>query len=109
MIRPQARRWGKAKLLSYGALVRAARELRGLRPREFCAQLGMSLSQLSDIERGIGTLPLRRARQMAEVLGVSFAEVVCAVLQDRLYEAGFTWLRVTIADTRDESQVHRRP
>jgi hypothetical protein len=50
----------------------------------------MSRAQLSDIERGIGPLSLRRARQLALVLGESFLEVVQAVLQDRVEAAGFS-------------------
>lgn len=57
----------------------------------------MSPAQLSEVERGLQPLSLRRANQISKVLGSSFAEVVQAVLQDRVEAAGFCELQVSVA------------
>lgn len=93
----EKRRRGQAAPLHAGQLIRQLREQAKLTPRQLCRQIAMNLSQLSDIERGIQHLTLRRARQMATVFGSSFEEVVRLVLQDKLQEAGFTDLRVNVS------------
>jgi transcriptional regulator with XRE-family HTH domain len=97
MQRAEARRWGRARILRSGVVLRAAREERKLTQRELCVRIGISTPQLSDIERGIGTLSLRRARQLADALELPFDQLVARVLQDRLDQAGLTHLRVTVS------------
>lgn len=107
MIRNEERRRGRVALLAYGPLVRAAREAAGLSPKQLCACIDMSLAQLSDIERGIGSLSLRRVRQLADALHLPEADVLAGVLQERLNEAGFSKFRVQVQAV-DESQIRRR-
>jgi transcriptional regulator with XRE-family HTH domain len=89
MNRSEERRWGRTTRLRGGALLRAARESAGVTAKEICRQTGMSVAQLSDIERGIGPLSLKRANQIANALKQPFVEIVQAILQDKLEEAGF--------------------
>jgi transcriptional regulator with XRE-family HTH domain len=96
MQRVEQRRWGKAKLLVAGQMIRQLREAASLTPKQLCSQIGMTLGQLSDIERGIQHISLRRAYQVATVLKHSFADVVSQILQERLDEAGFRYLRVQV-------------
>jgi transcriptional regulator with XRE-family HTH domain len=95
------RRWGKRKLLRHGALLRALRESSGRTQKEMCKLFGMSEAQLSEIERGIGTLSLRRAHTMSVALGEPLLEIVQAVLLDRLEEAGFD-LTITVSVAKAE-------
>lgn len=92
----EERRWGRTTRLRHGALLRAAREQAGMTAKEVCHRCGISAAQLSDIERGIGPLSLRRANQIAKVLGQPFVEIVQAVLQDKLEAAGFCGMRVNV-------------
>jgi transcriptional regulator with XRE-family HTH domain len=98
VVKAEERRWGRTRLLRHGSLLRAARERSEKSAKDICMQCGISAAQLSDIERGIGPLSLRRANQIAKALGQSFAEIVQAVLQDRVDEAGFD-LIVSVSDS----------
>lgn len=98
----EKRRRGQAAPLHAGQLIRQIREQAKLTPRQLCREIAMNLGQLSDIERGIQHLSLRRARQMATVFGSPFDEVVRLVLQDKVQEAGFTDLRVKISVASNE-------
>lgn len=84
-------------MLRHGHLLRALREEAGLSQARLCQRIGMSPAQLSEVERGLQPLSLRRANQISKVLGSSFAEVVQAVLQDRVEDAGFSDLQVSVA------------
>jgi transcriptional regulator with XRE-family HTH domain len=90
------RRWGRLKPLRHGSILRSLREESGLSQKQVCQAIGMSPAQLSDVERGIAPLSLRRANQLSKVIGKPFAEVVRAVLQDRIEDAGFEALQVVI-------------
>jgi transcriptional regulator with XRE-family HTH domain len=59
-----------------------------LRLREVCHATGLSMAQLSDMERGVGTTPLRPVERLCEVLRIAPAELVAAIVQDQLREAG---------------------
>jgi transcriptional regulator with XRE-family HTH domain len=102
MQRSEARRWGRVKPLRSGQMLRSARESRHISQKDLAAKVEISVAQLSDIERGIETLSLKRARQLATVLEIPFPEVLSQVLQDRLNEAGFSDLRVTVTPAVDE-------
>lgn len=80
-----------------GQLIRELREATGVSTKKLCAAIGMTLGQLSDIERGIQTVSLRRAHQIAEVLGVPFDEVVAEILREKLHEAGFREIDLKVA------------
>lgn len=75
--------------------------------KQLCDLVGIGMSQLSDIECGVQPLSLRRARQLAGAYGSTFADVIAAILQQRVVDAGFGNLRVTItvADESDEESV----
>jgi transcriptional regulator with XRE-family HTH domain len=75
--------------------------------KEVCRRCGISAAQLSDIERGIGTLSLRRANQISKVLGQPFLEIVQAVLQNKLEDAGFCDVSVNVGRAMDESAVQQ--
>lgn len=114
MDRAEERRWGRAKPLLAGPLLRHLREAAGITQRRLCERIGMTPSQLSDIERGIQQISLRRAAQVAGVLGDSFLfGVLAAILQDKLEEAGFGHLRVVVyqpdQDEPTAAQLTRRP
>ena len=79
-----------------GPLIREKRDQVGITRSKLCAEIGMTLGQLSDIERGIQTVSLRRAFQIAEVLKVPFDDVVSEILRDKLYEAGFREVELTV-------------
>ena len=84
-----SRRWQKTPPLQHtGKMLREARERRGLGLRAVSIAAGVSVPQLSDMERGISTTPLHRVPMLCQVLGVEEVELVAAVLQDRLEDAG---------------------
>lgn len=83
--------------------MKAARESKRVSNKDLCTALDMRPSQLSDIERGIASLALRRAWQISRHLGADFAQVIAAILQERLHEAGFTELRVSITSSENPS------
>lgn len=93
----EERRWGRAKpFVRQGELLRGLRVRAGLKPKEICLRLAMSKAQLSEIERGIKPVSLRRAKQFAAVLEVPCTQIIQAVLQDRLDAAGFDEIVVTV-------------
>jgi transcriptional regulator with XRE-family HTH domain len=65
-------------------------------PRDLANRIGMGQSQLSDIERGIQTMSLRRACQMAGVFEASIQEMLEQLVTEKLEDAGFTNFRVEI-------------
>lgn len=87
---PEDRRWGRLKALRQGAFLRESREKARLSTKEVALAVGMSLSQMCDLERGYVSLPLKRAPRFAEVLQIPTESVVLAILQDRLDEAGLS-------------------
>lgn len=89
--RAEERRWGRKPPLRHGKFLRAARESTGKTAKEVCRETGMSVAQLSDVERGIGPLSLKRARQLSKVLRQPFHEIVQAILQDHVEDAGFNF------------------
>lgn len=95
-MRSDERRAGRVRPLRSGVALRAIRERVGITPRDICARIGISKSQLSDIERGIQAVSLRRARQFAAVFEVPLEDVIEALLQERLSEAGFENLEVHV-------------
>lgn len=97
------RRWGTDKPLTSGPLLRELRDAAGISVREVCQRIGISQSQLSDIERGIQSLSLRRAKQISSVLQHSLAGVVERLLQEKLHDAGFDSLEVRIVVREPEN------
>lgn len=89
MDRSNQRRLGQVRPLQAGLLIRELRESVGVTKNKLCAEIGMTLGQLSDIERGIQTVSLRRAYQISEALGVAVDKVVEEIVRDKLFEAGF--------------------
>lgn len=69
-------------------MLREARRRTGLGLRQVCERVGMSLAQLSDMERGIGTTPLSRVGALCDVLPIRREDLVAAILQDQLAHAG---------------------
>lgn len=70
-------------------------------PKMLSSRTGIHMSQLSDFERGIQPISLRRAFQIANVLGVPFDDVLTEILQERLDDTGFTNLRVHVSVVTD--------
>ncbi len=87
-------------------LIRQLREEAGVSTKRMCAEIGMTLGQLSDIERGIQTVSLRRAFQISQVLGVSFDAVVTEILRDKLADAGFRNATVSVTTQPPVAAVH---
>lgn len=93
----EERRWGRTKpFVRQGELLRGLRVQAGLSLRQISLRLAMSRAQLSEIERGIKPISLRRAKQIAGVLEVPCTQIIQAVLQDRLDAAGFEEIVVTV-------------
>lgn len=114
MLVTEERRWGRAKLLRVGGLLKRLREAHGDSPRQLCELIAMTQGQLSDIERGIKPLTLRRAKQLYLKYGATseLDEIVCQILQEKLEEVGFTHLRVKLDRAEPEPEpeataVHR--
>lgn len=102
----EARRWGLVHAFGAGHLLRELRERAGVTPKVLCARVPISLGQLSDIERGVQSLSLRRAEQITAVLGNEMISIVRQVLQDKLDGAGFRYLRVELVVVTEE---HDKP
>lgn len=100
------RRWGRAKTLKAGTIVREQREKAGITAKEMCSRISMSHSQLSDIERGIQSLSLRRAQQFAKIFPQAAEAIVAAVLQDKLDEAGMGEMTVRVSEVQDQAGVN---
>lgn len=100
----EKRRRGQAAPLHAGQLIRQLREQHNFTPKQLCKRIAMNLGQLSDIERGVQHLSLRRARQMATVFEEPLDELVTLMLQDKLVEAGFTYLQVHVT-VNEEARV----
>lgn len=86
------RRWGRSpSLVCSGRVLSDARREAGLRLRDVCDATGVSIAQLSDMERGIGTTPLRHVEMLCSVLRIAPETLVAAILQDQLRAAGLSF------------------
>ena len=81
--------------LTIGALLRSIREGEEESLSAFASQLGVSKSNLSDIEHGHRGVSLRRAAEWAETLGYPVRQFVELALQQELRDANLD-LRVTV-------------
>lgn len=81
--------------LTLGGALAAIRESDGQSLSEFAERLGISRTNLSDIEHGRRSVSLERAAKFAEFLGQSQAQFVRLALQDQVREAGLK-LRVDV-------------
>lgn len=96
MIIREERRWNRTKVLRHGTLIRIARERAGLTAGQVCRRADISKGQLSDIERGIGTLSLHRVPRLAAAVHGSVLEIIQAIFQDRIEEAGLEGIVVKV-------------
>lgn len=67
---------GSAGGKDVGTLLRDARQKRGLTLRAVAAQVGISVSFLSDVERGLRSTS--HYAKLAEVLGISVVDILAA-------------------------------
>ena len=74
--RAEERRWQRTKPLRHGVLLRAAREQLGWPMKHVCALTHISMSQLSEIERGIGTPMLQQSPRAVLAQPIRYAEGV---------------------------------
>ena len=86
------RRWGRRRRLEHGAVIREAREARGMSVLELAERAEMSKSTMSQVERGNVPLALRRVPMVAEAVGLTAEELLSAVLRDRLLEVGIDFV-----------------
>lgn len=81
--------------LTLGGALSAIRKTEGESLAEFAGRLGISRTNLSDIEHGRRSVSLRRAADFASALGQHEAQFVRLALQDQVREAGLP-LRVDV-------------
>ncbi len=74
-----------------GAALREEREAKSLSQRELATRLGISPSNIADIEAGRRGVSLFRAAAFGEAMGLGQAHFVQVALQDRLDEAGLNY------------------
>lgn len=81
--------------LTLGRALSAIRESESESLAQFAQRLGISRSNLSDLEHGRRSLSLQRASEFARALGQSEAQFVRLALQDQVRDAGLK-LRVEV-------------
>jgi len=69
--------------IAIGLRIKALRKLRGLSKEKFAELLGVSEQQVKNYETGATDIKLSRLVQMADVLGVTVHDIVCAEPADQ--------------------------
>ena len=92
--------------LTFGRFVQSIRLGEEMSLEAFAKQLGVSRTNLSDIEHGRRGVSVERAAQWAELLGYDQTQFVRLALQALLDEAGLPLLAQV---TRAPSSTERRP
>ncbi len=95
--------------LTFGRLVQSIRLGEEKSLEAFAAILGVSRSNLSDIEHGRRGVSLERAAAWADLLGYDAAQFVTLAMQAELDAAGLEELRVSVTRARPRSGVRRVP
>ena len=67
--------WSIEERLALGNRIAAARKVSGIGRRDLIGKAGLKLTELSAIERGIGTCSFATLAQLALALGVEFREL----------------------------------
>jgi transcriptional regulator with XRE-family HTH domain len=93
--------------LTFGRLVQSIRLGEEKSLEAFAANLGVSRSNLSDIEHGRRGVSLERAAEWAELLGYDAAQFVTLAMQAELDAAGLEDLRASVTRARPGSGVRR--
>ncbi len=79
-----------------GVVLRAIREGEEVSQAVFAKRLKMSVSHLSDLERGVKGVSVERAARFAKVLGYPVSQFVEMAIRQQLADAGFKRAKVTI-------------
>ncbi len=77
--------------LTFGRFLRSWREADELSQKRFAKQLGMSVQNLCDLEKGRRIPSASRAAKIARKLGVGELPLITLVLRDSLYAEGFNF------------------
>lgn len=83
---------------TFGGLLEALRLSDDLSQTTFAKKLGLTRSQLCDIEKGRKKVSPERAARFAKKLGYSEKSFIELALQDLVLEAGFSKLKVKLED-----------
>ncbi len=78
--------------LSFGQLLHSIRICDEISQSQLADMVGMSRSNICDIEKNRRTVSLERAAEFAEVLGYSQNQFVATVIEDQLREAGMPFI-----------------
>ena len=78
--------------LTFGKLLHSIRTCDEISQAELAHRIGMSRSNICDIEKDRRTVSLERAVQFADVLGYSRNQFVSTVIEDQLREAGLKFI-----------------
>jgi len=70
--------------VKYGALIKAARNSKGIKAKWVAEKIGVSISTYTEIEAGRRILSLKRAEEIAETLGMTLAELLCFKVSETL-------------------------
>ncbi len=96
------KKYGTAQLekeikgLSFGKLLEAHRKAEEISQKDFSDILGISQSSLCDLEKGRKIPSIKRALEIAQILGLSENVWIEVALQDHLNECGIN-LKVSVA------------
>jgi transcriptional regulator with XRE-family HTH domain len=83
--------------LTFGEVVRAARDLNGISQAELARLLGVGRQSICDIEKGRALVSVEKAAKIAEALNHNKKLFVRLALQDQVAKAGLK-LEVTVGD-----------
>lgn len=93
--------------LTFGRLIQSIRLGEELSLEAFADALGVSRSNVSDIEHGRRGVSVERAAEWADLLGYDATQFVTLALQAQLDAAGLEELRATVTRERPGSGVRR--
>lgn len=78
----------RGERLTFGRLLHSIRICDEISQTQLAEMMGMSRSNICDIEKDRRTVTIEKAARFAEVLGYSKNQFIAAVIDDQLTEAG---------------------
>lgn len=74
----------------YGALIKVARNSKGIKAKWVAEKIGVSISTYTEIEAGRRILSVKRAEEIAGALGMTLTELLQCQVSETLNGLGFT-------------------
>jgi len=68
--------------VNYGALIKKARNSKGIKAKWVAGQIGVSISTYTEIEAGRRSVTLERAEEIAKVLSMTLLDLLCVHISE---------------------------